>query len=100
MEPVELTEDDILLRPWRPEDADAVYAACQDPEIQRWTTVPSPYLAEHAARFVGERSPKRWADGSARTGWSASTRCSAPASWATGPPRGRAAAASRCVPAD
>ncbi len=65
MEPVELTEDDILLRPWRPEDADAVYAACQDPEIQRWTTVPSPYLAEHAARFVGERSPKRWADGSA-----------------------------------
>jgi RimJ/RimL family protein N-acetyltransferase len=65
MEPVELTEADILLRPWRPSDADAVYAACQDPEIQRYTTVPGPYLAEHAAKFVGEVSPSRWADGTA-----------------------------------
>lgn len=29
-------------------DVDAVVAACQDPEIPRWTTVPSPYRREHA----------------------------------------------------
>jgi RimJ/RimL family protein N-acetyltransferase len=30
----------VLLRRWRAEDADAVFDACQDPEVQRWTTVP------------------------------------------------------------
>ncbi|UOY01170.1 GNAT family N-acetyltransferase [Blastococcus sp. PRF04-17] len=44
----------VRLRPWRPDDADAVFAACQDPEIQRWTEVPVPYLREHAVAFVGE----------------------------------------------
>lgn len=31
------------LRPWRDSDLDAIVAACQDPEIARWTSVPSPY---------------------------------------------------------
>jgi hypothetical protein len=31
----------------------AVLAACQDPDIARFTSVPVPYLAEHAAGFVG-----------------------------------------------
>lgn len=31
-----LTASDLLLRPWRPEDASAVRAAYEDPEIQRW----------------------------------------------------------------
>jgi RimJ/RimL family protein N-acetyltransferase len=44
----------VRLRPWRPDDAGAVYTACQDPEIQRWTEVPVPYLREHAEAFVGE----------------------------------------------
>ncbi|MGH3450260.1 MAG: GNAT family N-acetyltransferase, partial [Haloechinothrix sp.] len=52
MEPVELSDGDLLLRPWQPQDAEAVYRACRDPEIQRWTTVPSPYLREHAEHFV------------------------------------------------
>ncbi|MGW5696666.1 helix-turn-helix domain-containing protein, partial [Streptomyces asiaticus] len=30
-------------------DTDAVFAACQDPDIQRWTSVPSPYERAHAA---------------------------------------------------
>jgi RimJ/RimL family protein N-acetyltransferase len=63
MEPVELRVDDLLLRPWRPEDAPAVLAACQDPDIQRFTSVPVPYRPEHAAGFVGEISPRGWSDG-------------------------------------
>lgn len=64
MDPVELTVDELLIRPWRAEDADAVYRACQDPLIQRWTTVPKPYLREHAVEFTGARSAAGWRDGS------------------------------------
>ncbi|WP_213453628.1 GNAT family N-acetyltransferase [Rhizomonospora bruguierae] len=65
MEPVEITEDDLLLRPWHPADAEAVYRACQDPDIQRWTTVPAPYLLTHATAFVGELAPAGWAEDTA-----------------------------------
>lgn len=60
---VEILDEGLLLRPWRTEDAEAVYRACQDPDIQRWTTVPSPYLPEHAAGFVTAIAPAAWADG-------------------------------------
>ncbi|MEU2661865.1 GNAT family N-acetyltransferase [Micromonospora sp. NPDC007220] len=63
VEPVEITEDGLLLRPWRATDADAVHRACQDPDIQRWTTVPRPYLPGHAHRFVTEVTPADWATG-------------------------------------
>ncbi|MGK5521573.1 GNAT family N-acetyltransferase [Micromonospora sp. URMC 107] len=63
VEPVEITEDGLLLRPWRPTDAEAVHRACQDPDIQRWTTVPRPYLPEHAHRFVTEVAPADWTTG-------------------------------------
>ncbi|WP_433390308.1 GNAT family N-acetyltransferase [Micromonospora sp. KLBMP9576] len=63
VEPVEINEDGLLLRPWRATDADAVHRACQDPDIQRWTTVPRPYLAEHAHRFVTATAPADWATG-------------------------------------
>ncbi|MFD6634911.1 GNAT family N-acetyltransferase [Micromonospora chalcea] len=63
MEPVEIIEDGLLLRPWRAEDADAVHRACQDPDIQRWTTVPRPYLPGHAAEFVTTFSATAWAEG-------------------------------------
>ncbi|MGN9764463.1 GNAT family N-acetyltransferase [Micromonospora sp. SD12] len=63
VEPVEITEDGLLLRPWRATDADAVHRACQDPDIQRWTTVPRPYLPEHAHRFVTEVATADWATG-------------------------------------
>ena len=42
----------LVLRTWQPEDGDALLQACQDPEIQRWTTLPSPYLPEHAEMFL------------------------------------------------
>jgi RimJ/RimL family protein N-acetyltransferase len=63
MDPVELTDDELTLRCWRPDDAPAVYRACQDPDIQRWTTVPSPYAETDAVRFV-TGAPAAWADGS------------------------------------
>ncbi|GAA2254715.1 acetyltransferase [Streptomyces ruber] len=68
MEPVTLTTDRLHLRtPAGPQDTDAVYEAAQDPDIQRWTTVPSPYLREHAEDFVGRMAPDGWANGSSFT---------------------------------
>lgn len=61
MEPVTLSTERLLLRPLAPGDAGAVLAACQDPEIQRWTGVPSPYLPEHARTFAGKVVPAAWA---------------------------------------
>lgn len=50
---VELRGERVVLRPWRGEDAAAVCAACQDPEIQRWIpAIPRPYTADHAREFV------------------------------------------------
>jgi RimJ/RimL family protein N-acetyltransferase len=60
---VEITAAGLLLRQWRPDDADAVHRACQDPDIQLWTRVPSPYLPEHARHFVAQLAPAAWAEG-------------------------------------
>ena len=73
MEPTELSLMDLTeisagrlhLRPWQAGDADAVFEACQDPEIQRWTRVPSPYALSDAHEFVTVRSPQGWQDGTA-----------------------------------
>ena len=43
---------DITLRPWQPADTPFVFDSCQDPDLQRWTRVPVPYTALHAATFV------------------------------------------------
>jgi RimJ/RimL family protein N-acetyltransferase len=48
-----VTDGVVTLRAWREEDADAVYEACQDPELQHWLqAVPRPYTREHALAFV------------------------------------------------
>lgn len=62
MEPLEISEDGLLLRPWRPEDADALHRACQDADIRRWSALPSPYPREHAVAFVERTAPKWLAD--------------------------------------
>jgi RimJ/RimL family protein N-acetyltransferase len=64
MDPVALTTERLLLHIVGPQDTDAVYAAAQDPDVQRWTTIPSPYLREHAEYFVGQTAPDGWADAS------------------------------------
>lgn len=60
---VSLTAGRLHLRPWEPADADAVRAACQDPEVQRWTTVPAPYGRTDAETYVGTHSPAQWRNG-------------------------------------
>lgn len=63
MQPIELVAEGLLLRAWQPEDADAVYAACQDPLIQRWTNVPAPYLPQHATDLVERLTTQGWRSG-------------------------------------
>ena len=63
MEPAEINTHGLRLRPWRRTDAEAVHRACQDPDIQRWTTVPNPYRLENAVHFVTERSARAWSTG-------------------------------------
>ncbi|MEV6569259.1 GNAT family N-acetyltransferase [Streptomyces kronopolitis] len=60
MKPVTLTTERLVLRPFEPSDAPAVHAACQEPDIQRWTSVPSPYGVEHAEQFAGTVVPEGW----------------------------------------
>lgn len=55
----------VRLRPWSPADADDVFRACQDAQIQRWTPVPSPYTYADAVTYVTETAPTAWQDGGA-----------------------------------
>jgi RimJ/RimL family protein N-acetyltransferase len=64
-EPTEITTGRLHLRPWQSGDAPAVLAACQDPEVVRWTSVPQPYTAEAARAWVEEQAPALWATGRA-----------------------------------
>ena len=52
MDSVVLHTDRLVLRAPTETDVDAITAACQDPEIPRWTTVPSPYSRKDAEDFV------------------------------------------------
>ena len=54
-----LEEGDIALRPFTEADVPAITAACQDPEIPRWTSVPSPYSEDDARSFVAEPGDHR-----------------------------------------
>ncbi|MEU1972288.1 GNAT family N-acetyltransferase [Microbacterium sp. NPDC019599] len=66
MEPVTLHTERLELSIPRDADIDAVLEACQDPDIQRYTTVPSPYERRHAEEFV-QRVAKHWDDGTEQT---------------------------------
>lgn len=56
-----ITDGTITLRPPRAGDVEPIVAACADPEIPRWTPVPSPYAAEDAVAWI-ERAHRRNAD--------------------------------------
>lgn len=60
MERISLRTANLELVPPTPEDEDAVFAACQDPETQNWVPIPSPYLREHAHESVTTHSNKTW----------------------------------------
>mgnify|MGYP000529409413 FL=1 len=42
-------------------DVDAIFSACQDPDIQRFTTIPVPYTRADAEHFVAVFAPARGA---------------------------------------
>ncbi|MFJ9343727.1 GNAT family N-acetyltransferase [Streptomyces sp. NPDC101733] len=65
MEPTTLTTPRLDLRPFTPADEDEVYAAAQDPDVRRWTMIPSPYERVHAKAFVGEVVPTGWREDTA-----------------------------------
>lgn len=47
-----LEDGEVALRPRTEADVPAITEACQDPEIARWTQVPSPYTEEDAREFI------------------------------------------------
>lgn len=50
-----LVDGPTALRPWREADIAALVEACQDPEIPRWTRVPSPYGESDARAYMLQR---------------------------------------------
>jgi Acetyltransferase (GNAT) domain len=56
---VKLQDDAILLRPFTRDDVPAIVAACQDPEIPRWTSVPSPYAESDALGWLESRDEEK-----------------------------------------
>ena len=57
-----LRSGDLVLRPWRVEDAPALVAAWADPEIQRWTGVPDRRDLDAAERWIAgdDERRRRW----------------------------------------
>jgi RimJ/RimL family protein N-acetyltransferase len=57
---VTLADDEILLREPTEEDVPAITEACQDPEIPRWTRVPSPYTEADARTWLASTGEDRF----------------------------------------
>ncbi|MPV90163.1 bifunctional GNAT family N-acetyltransferase/nucleoside triphosphate pyrophosphohydrolase family protein [Georgenia ruanii] len=66
MEPFALRSSDgtLLLSVPTADDVDRIAAVCAEVDIQRWTTVPSPYTRADAERFVTGVVPDGWRAGS------------------------------------
>ncbi len=60
MEPITLTTDRLLLRPFQLTDVDDVYAYARDSEWARYLPVPSPYEYRHAVEFVARSVLAAW----------------------------------------
>ena len=46
--PSRIEADDLTLRAPTEDDLPAIVEACQDPELPRWTRIPTPYRIEEA----------------------------------------------------
>ena len=62
MEPFVLATDRVRLSVPTTSDVDRISEVCADPEVARWTTVPSPYTRDEAERFVTVFVPDGWRD--------------------------------------
>jgi RimJ/RimL family protein N-acetyltransferase len=59
---VRLEDGEVALRPFTEDDVPALAAALQnDPEIDRWTRIPSPYTEEHAREFIATTDERAFA---------------------------------------
>ena len=60
---MELRDGDLVLRPWREDDVDALVQGCNDPDVAHWIpTIPHPYTRDHALAFIrGEVRPEQHA---------------------------------------
>jgi RimJ/RimL family protein N-acetyltransferase len=61
MDPVELSDDRLLLRLPVSSDVDDITLACRDVELQRWIPVPIPYERIHGEQWVDDTS-RSWAE--------------------------------------
>jgi len=58
VEPLEIRVDDLLLRSWRPTDAEAIVRARADDAISHWSSgSPVPFRLEHAREFIESARP-------------------------------------------
>ena len=67
MQRVDLRRGRLLLTPPTDVDLDRITEVCQDPEIQAWTTVPSPYSRADAEGFLRHVVEPGWATGNEPT---------------------------------
>lgn len=61
-----LSDGVVTLRAYTPADIDALLEMAQDPEMVRWTAVPSPHTREMSEEFAFHLTPRGWNDGTAR----------------------------------
>lgn len=67
MLPIDLTDGVVLLACPTADDVDEITRLCQDPAIQEWTTVPSPYARRDAVEFLDRLVGPGWAQDAERT---------------------------------
>lgn len=67
MNPVTLHTERLELSIPAEGDVDAITVAAQDPDVPRWTTLPSPYERQHAEDFVGKAA--EWWDAASELTW-------------------------------
>jgi RimJ/RimL family protein N-acetyltransferase len=60
---VNLDDGTVLLSAPTPADVDAITEACQDRDVQAWTTVPSPYSRADAEGFIDTWVVAGWREG-------------------------------------
>ena len=62
-----LTDGRLLVRPFEPDDAPAVQAGCDDPDVAHWIfRLPAPYSLDDAHAFISDARRRLVADESAR----------------------------------
>lgn len=67
MTPFELTDGVVLLAAPTDADVDRIIELCQDPDVSRWTTIPSPYGRSDAHFFLREIVAAGWDAGTVAT---------------------------------